>query len=330
MAANTDLAREYLKEHADLPKRTLAKMLRQDHPEVYSSIESARSAIRYATGNNGKRQMEKIPPEDRQPPGDQTNWTLAIPPGQRSGTKPLLVPPGKTLVLSDIHVPYHCEDVIELAVKTGIDRGCDQLYLNGDTIDFYKLSRFVKDPRERSTFEEVGMVRELLKEIGRNFKGDKFYKCGNHDERWEIYLWTRAEEFADFEEFELPSVMRLREHGFRYVKSKQRALMGGLNVLHGHELPRGISTPVNPARNVFMRLKDTALVGHWHQSSQQNESRPLKKQVSSCWSTGCLCGLEPDYMPLNNWCHGFAIVEHGRQGFQVENFLIQDGEVFTI
>jgi len=30
-----------------------------------------------------------------------------------------------------------------------------------------------------------------------------------------------------------------------------------------------------------------------------------RKQISS-WSIGCLCGLAPQFMPVNKWNHGFA------------------------
>jgi hypothetical protein len=49
-----------------------------------------------------------------------------------------------------------------------------------------------------------------------------------------------------------------------------------------------------------------------------------------CWSTGCLCELEPSYMPLNNHNHGAAIVEvdHLTGSFKVENFIIINGKVY--
>jgi hypothetical protein len=49
----------------------------------------------------------------------------------------------------------------------------------------------------------------------------------------------------------------------------------------------------------------------------------------TCWSIGCLCGLHPEYAPLNKWVHGFAIV-HGESEdgyFEVENKRIVEGRI---
>ena len=49
----------------------------------------------------------------------------------------------------------------------------------------------------------------------------------------------------------------------------------------------------------------------------------------STWSTGCLCDLHPDYRPLNNWNHGFAIVEVAKDGtFQVQNKTVINGTIY--
>ena len=88
-------------------------------------------------------------------------------------------------MLSDLHVPYHDEVAIEAALRKGIGEGCDGLYLNGDTCDFYALSRWQKDPRERNFKRELTTAREMLVELGRHFER-KWFKVGNHDERYEL------------------------------------------------------------------------------------------------------------------------------------------------
>jgi len=83
-----------------------------------------------------------------------------------------------------------------------------------------------------------------------------------------------------------------------------------LNVIHGHEFNNGgmVSNPVNPARGYFLRGSGVHVIGsHYHQSSQHSQKN-LEQNVTSTWSTGCLCDLHPDYRPANSWNHGFAIV----------------------
>lgn len=321
---------QYLADNPTLPSRTIARMLREDHPELFESIEAARNAVRRYRGNIGKTHRKTISDKTHMRPNGKAGEVF-IPAGLRQGRAPLQINgPLKALILSDIHCPYHDESAVEAAVSKGRDTKCDAIYLNGDSIDFYKLSRWIKDPRERSPRKEMDTLQELMKEFAKHFKR-RWYKCGNHEERWETYLYQRAEDLIEFEEFELRRVLKCEELGYEFVYGKQRARMGMLNVLHGHEFPKGIMSPVNPARGVWLRLKQTALVGHFHRSSQHTESHPLKKETSCTWSAGCLADMEPEYASLNDWNHGFAIVTTGKDGtYQLENFLVERGKVYAI
>lgn len=327
-----ELARQYVAANRTLPSRTIARMLVAEAPEVFASIDIARSTVRYVRGNIGQSNRKKAPGKYRGlrresgKPGD----LVQIPPGQRQGWKPFAIKlPAKVLVLSDLHVPYHDEQAIECALRKGVDEKCDAVYLNGDGIDFHQLSRWVKDPRSRRPREEVDTLLDVLDEVAALFP-TRYYKAGNHEERWETYLYQRAADLADFEEFELHKVLKLDENKWRYVRGKQRAVFGHLNVLHGHEMPRGMTSPVNPARGVWLRIKSTCLVGHFHQSSQHTEMRPLAKDsVVSSWSSGCLCDLSPEFSSINGWNHGFAIVDIGSSGeFYCHNFRVISGKVY--
>jgi hypothetical protein len=50
---------EALEQHPDASKLRLAKILYSTHPAVFSSVETARGAIRYVTGTQGKKNLEK-------------------------------------------------------------------------------------------------------------------------------------------------------------------------------------------------------------------------------------------------------------------------------
>lgn len=322
------LVKKYVRDNAELGNRTIARMLRQDHPEHFHSIENARDRVRRLRGNKGdssrKKQTEFTRPNAA--PG-----SFQVPKGLRQGVKPFLLPlPAKVLTIADLHVPYHDEKAIEAALREGVDEGCDTLYINGDGIDFYKLSRWTKDPRARSAKQECDTLESILAIFAKYFER-RFYKAGNHEDRYDHYLFQRADDLVEFEELELRKILRLEKHGFEFVRSKQRARFGKLNVLHGHELPRGIGSPVNPARGLWLRVKDTAICSHHHKSSQHTESHPLKKTQSATWSTGCLCDLSPEYASVNEWNHGFAIVDVGEGGrYRLSNKLIAGGEVYDV
>lgn len=55
-----DVAREVLRDHPDADSRTLARLLHQKYPHHFSSIEVARSKIRYLRGAHGSRHRKVI------------------------------------------------------------------------------------------------------------------------------------------------------------------------------------------------------------------------------------------------------------------------------
>ncbi|MFN9904203.1 MAG: metallophosphoesterase, partial [bacterium] len=84
--------------------------------------------------------------------------------------------------MSDIHVPYHSISALTAAFDLIQKEKPDTILLNGDLIDFYGLSRFMKDPRKRSVAHELKATNELLDVLSK-FGAKIVYKLGNHDER---------------------------------------------------------------------------------------------------------------------------------------------------
>lgn len=53
---------------------------------------------------------------------------------------------GKIMVVSDIHFPYEDKSAVAAFIEEVRLRKPDVIVLNGDLLDFYKLSKFSKDP----------------------------------------------------------------------------------------------------------------------------------------------------------------------------------------
>jgi len=78
-------------------------------------------------------------------------------------------------------LPYQDNKALELAINYGIEHKVNAVYLNGDTLDFYMASRFLKNPKLRDLAGELEMGREFLKLLQDTFKCPIYFKIGNHE-----------------------------------------------------------------------------------------------------------------------------------------------------
>jgi len=316
------------------PTLTIARIAHRDNPQVWRNLEAARKAVRYRRGASGEegRKNRSTKSELFREPQQSGDVFDKIPEGFTSGAKwnPLQVDgPVNALVLSDIHFPYHERDPLLTALAHGKANGSDLVLLNGDTADFFSVSFWEKDPRQRDFGKELKLTKEFLKTLRDGFKKARIiFKLGNHEERWIRYMRVKCSELLGIDEFEIESILGLKDLGIELVADRRPVRLGHLNVLHGHEYRFAISNPVNAARGLFLRAKAYALCGHFHQWSAHTD-RTVEQSVIATWSTGCLCEMHPEYAPLNNWSHGFALVEVFNNGkFNVRNHTIKSGKVY--
>ena len=322
----TGIVNDVVRRFPDAPARTLARRVVAETNNAIT-LEQARSRVRIALGVHGTKNRVKSHPLHRQPrmPGQ----TIQMPSSKARAWAPHRFPAvGRIGVLSDAHVPFHDDRALAAAVDHLKAIGVAGLLLNGDWADFYSISHWIKNPRDRDFRGELQAVRESLGWLRQEFpRVPIVYKLGNHEERWQKWLWQHAIEISDEPEMGLDVWLKTERHGITIVDEQRIVMIGELPVLHGHELPRGISSPVNPARGAFMRTKHTVLVGHQHQTSGHCEA-DLHHRETFCWSTGCLCDLTPEYSRINRWNHGFAVVDVRESGeYDVENMRIANGVV---
>lgn len=313
--------------------KTLARIAYRENKPLFTSLETARTAFRRARGNLGDKAARQAADKSNFKPAGKSGDPFAKLPESKTHfddwASHQISGPARALVLSDIHFPYYDRTATLVALNYGKKIGADTLILNGDTFDFFSISDWLKDPRQRNFPEEVKLVREFLSCLRSGFPRARIvFKEGNHEERYYRYMFVKAVELLGIPEFEFASVLKLADIRAEHVGDKRPIRLGKLNLIHGHEYRFPISNPVNPARGYYLRAKAHCLGGHLHQTSQHSEKN-LEQNIISTWSTGCLCDLHPDYRPLNNWNHGFAFVEVDRSGaFEVQNLRIIAGKVW--
>lgn len=320
------LVNDLLAKFPDSSSHQIARMAYRDSPELFSGVDNARSMVRYARGAMGKGHRHKA----TEPPTKHTvaGMPKSIPtfvdwkPYQIGGPK-------KVLTLSDVHAPFHDERAVEAAVEHGKKEGCNVVLLNGDVTDNHSISRWETDPRERDFGEEIRVTIQMLEYIRGVFpKADIVWKKGNHEERYDSYLRQKAPELLGVDAFQWGKVYEVERMGVTVVGESRPVHVGKLPVIHGHEYKFAISNPVNPARGLFLRAKESALCGHHHLMSTHRE-KSLSEHEHTTYSTGCLCQMRYKYAPINNHTQGFAIIEIDKEGaWRVENLKVIKGKVW--
>jgi predicted phosphodiesterase len=324
----SEIIREFLKKYPSHPNLTIARLIYKKHPSTFTNVDNVRSLIRVAKGQHGNKSRK-----------DSTNKSLFTTPGKLNPFdlpesyaekfEPYEIKQSKGLIISDLHFPYQDNKAITEALKYGLEKKVNFILINGDLLDFAAISRHERDWRQRLPHEEFEAVRKFLNTLRKTFPNAKIiFKLGNHDERWEKWLFVKAPELFDDPEFKLEVRLKLGELKIDIVKDKQPIKIGKLTVLHGHELAGG-SGGVNPARAAFLKTLDSVLIGHFHKTSQHTEAS-MYGDVLSVNSQGCLCGMHPHYMPVNKWNHGFCYVEHNLKtgDYLLHNLKIIKGKVF--
>jgi predicted phosphodiesterase len=322
-------AEELCAKYPDHSNLGLAKKLRADYPECFASVENARTMIRLIRGAHGKSSRKNA----TQPrPKGKAGQKPKCPPSFEEEWIPFELGSGINVgILSDAHIPYHVPLALESAVAYLKKQKPDVILINGDWCDFYQVSRWQRDPSMRRFSEELKSIKESFEWIRSEFPKVRIvFKAGNHEERWDHFIWNRAPEIYDIANVQLPQLVGLDKFGIEFVADQRIIMAGKLPVLHGHELGSSIFSPVNPARGAFLRTHHTVLVGHSHQTSGHSDT-DMFHQETFIWSTGCLCGLSPGYRRVNRWNHGFAFVEVAKDStFNVHNMRVsKDGTVRT-
>jgi predicted phosphodiesterase len=323
------LAKEILEANPNTSKRRLAMMLNAKHPALFETVERARNCLRRTTGTCGKSNLKHA--------------RVQIPNNPRAGSKVYRIPkstakpwePYNTkakciAVFSDCHFPVHDPEAIEAAVahvKENFEP--DTVLLNGDFADAIEFGSWAKSPKAIQTENSLATIRAGLLYFRAEFPEAKLiYKFGNHEDRLERFCWERAPELVGLEHVTWKGLLTI-DNDLKKVSElddliwigEERPIItnGGLAIFHGHELPRGLTNAVNPARGAFLRTRDSVMIGHHHQSSSHVEYS-WKKEPVNCWSVGCLCELSPRYARINKWNLGHAVVEAEKNSFSVSNF----------
>lgn len=328
MSLKSDTAREYRTRYPDKPSLALARILYKENKALYKDVEDARFALRYIEGKVGAQMRKHVKDKEHYKEDARPYNPYKLPESDEAKFSPFVLKGYKRLlVLSDIHLPFHSIDALTAAFDYAKKEQPDAILLNGDTLDCHHLSRFMKDPRKKNFAQELQIFREFMEVLDKTFGAKILVKIGNHEERYRHFLRQKAGELEGVDEFEFHNILKARANGITIIDDKRIIHAGELNIVHGHEFGQSVFSPVNVARGLYMRGKVSAMQGHNHQTSEHTESN-MNGKITTTWSLGCLCELNPEYLPINKWNHGFAMVDIDGKEFEVRNKRIYKGKVY--
>lgn len=325
----SEIAKEFRAKHPEMPTLKLARIMFNENKLLFKDVEEARAVLRYIEGKqgNGRKRIKVVNSEFYKTEARPKN-PYNLPPTEEVEYKPFEIKGHKKIgILNDIHLPYHNIDALSEALTTLKRQKIDAVLLNGDTIDCHTLSRFMKDPKKRDFKYEIDTLKHFFDILDKILDCKIYFKIGNHEARYEHFLFQKAHEISGIEDFEFSNIIKAKEKGIDVIESNRFMKLNDLNGIHGHEYIGGISAPVNVARGLYLRGKVSAFQGHNHQTSEHTET-DMDGKITTTWSIGCLCELHPSYMPLNKWNWGYAYVEldDNRKDYQFHNKRIFNGK----
>jgi predicted phosphodiesterase len=317
-----ELIREYLKRFPDHGDLTIAKKIYAENSLLFKSAESVRSTIRAVKGKINYTYADK---SMHKPKTYDTN-PYRLPESDEQVRKPYHLPKANNniLLISDLHIPYHSISAITAALDYGKQENVNTIVINGDLIDFYQMSRFEKDPRKRSAKFEFDATKAFLQVLRSTFPNAQIYWVkGNHDVRYEHWLMSKAPEVFDDPYYRLEERLRLSEENIHLIGDKTLVKAGKLNIHHGHLFFRGFGSPISPAKTVYDKSFEDTICSHVHKKTEFSKVS-LSGKLITCYTTGCLCELSPDYAPFgNSYVHGFAHIKVKDSGdFDLKNMTI--------
>lgn len=227
--------------------------------------------------------------------------------------------------LGDWHVPYEDREAIKAALKF-VEKLQPNIIVLHEVHDFYKLSRFDKDPDRRDNLQtELDIATGYFNQVrAENPDARIILTKSNHLDRLRRYLWANAQGLSSLKSLEIENLLNLRANNIEYMES---LLYNNVLFKHGNLVSKEAGMT---ARRELQAEGLSGVSGHTHRLAQIYRR---DRSGNYMWiEGGCLCQLQPEYIEgVSNWQHGFSIVsfdnEDSNKYFAMPVPII-DGEVF--
>lgn len=195
----------------------------------------------------------------------------------------------KFFIYSDMHIPFHSNNLLASSFYFLKDFKPDHVINIGDLLDFDMFSSFSKDPERLLSFEDdLEIARNYWKKVRQIAGADaKLYYCvGNHEERLQKFLFSKAPELSKISNLSLESLLNLKEHNVSIFHEWERLTFHGkFEVKHGKQVATKSGYSAHKEMDKIMM---SGVTGHVHRAAKVIMS---KNNIDYTW---CECGHMAD------------------------------------
>lgn len=219
----------------------------------------------------------------------------------------------RVLFLSDIHVPHQDAVAVKLTLEFAKWWRPHHLFLIGDVVDFYQMSRYDQDPKRTLLFQDdmdeaASLLADVRRAIGKNCKIT--FREGNHEYRLTRYLWAHPQ-ISNLRSVQLPEILDFAKLGIRHVDYFGKLEHGGLLIEHG-DICRKHSAYT--ACGMLDKRGRSGISGHCHRLGVHYRSDEAGDRA--WFENGCLCSRKTTYsIGTASWQHGFTAMRFLKNRF---------------
>jgi len=224
------------------------------------------------------------------------------------------------MVINDTQNPYQDEKCLALVESFMGEVQPDYLFELGDMSDFYQISKFDKDPSRVDGLQgDVNNTRAMFRRHRKILPDARIILTdGNHERRWQNFLWTKAPELSLLTCLDITELFGLKEYEIEHVPYECGVMVNDLFLL-----THGTLASVNSsytAKRMFDKHGGCGMCAHTHRGGVFYKRNRFG--VWGWWENFCLCDLYPDYTQNPDWVQGFSLIHFKEKRFFVEQIPI--------
>jgi predicted phosphodiesterase len=235
-----------------------------------------------------------------------------------------------------LHVPYHDKETLDLVIKFGKSLKPDKLFILGDYMDMYSISKFDRNPeRVTNLQQEFTSGKETLYRIIDEIEPMKvIFTEGNHEDRLRKFIWNNPVLHGCID---IKDKLGINEFNIEYYEyGKNYVYKDKLIYTHGNKINK---YSAYTAKNMLDDLGLSVITGHTHKMGTHYRTDYSGAKVAA--ENGCLCqtDLALDWFrkEVIDWQKGITVIKWVEDRFNIhqicipkDKFIIYGKHYYTI